>query len=219
MIAIQKTDDRMFVILMGFLAAGLQVLSGKLISPLLESALPDFTRTGVHHVLITAVTLAFPALLCFLKTGGFAGRFAGARAALFWGAFFSLAVIAFNLGLMETASLIAAGELHMPGIAAPQTGVSVFLAVAVIGPVAEEALFRGFIFKVLSERNSILGAILVTSLLALIMHSVRYPRIEITYLTVKFVQSVILCLAYLKGRLGASTSVHILNNVSALVLY
>ncbi len=219
MSAAQRLDDRLFVILMGFLAVGLQVLSVKLISPLLEAALPGFTKTGAHHVAITAVTLVVPAFFCLARTGDFTGRFADLRATLIWGGVFSLAAIALSVGIMEAASLIATGGLHMPGIAPPRTGLPVFVAVAIVGPIAEEALYRGFILKVLMERNSLAGAILATSLLAVIMHSVKYPRIEITYLSVKFLQSAILCLAYVKGRLGASSAVHVLNNTAAFILY
>jgi len=212
-------DKRLFVILMGFLAAGLQALSMKLISPSLESAWPGFTGTGVHHALITLVTLIVPALICHMRVERFTGRFADLGTTLIWGGFFSVVIVCFNIALFETASLIATGEPHIPGLIPPQTGVSLFFAMAVLGPVAEEALYRGYILKVLMEKNSLAGAVLITSLMAVMIHAVKYPRLEFTYFIVKFIQSAIISLAYAKGRLGASTGVHIINNITALTVF
>jgi membrane protease YdiL (CAAX protease family) len=209
----------MFVILMGFLAAGLQAMSMKLISPSLESAWPGFSDTGVHHALITVVTLVVPALICHMRVERFTGRFSGLKTTLVWGGVFSVVIILFNIALFETASLIATGKPHVPGITAPQTGISLFVAMAVLGPLAEEALYRGYILKVLMEKNSLVGAVLITSLMAVMIHAVKYPRLEITYFIVKFIQSAIISLAYVKGRLGASIGVHIINNITALTAF
>jgi len=212
-------DKRLFVILMGFLAAGLQALSMKLVSPSLESAWPGFTVTGLHHALITLITLVVPVLICHMRVERFTGRFSDIRTTLVWGSVFSVVIVCFNIALFETASLIATGQPHMPGITAPQTGMSLFFAMAVLGPVAEEALYRGYILNVLMEKNSIAGAVIITSLMAVMIHAVKYPRLEVTYFIVKFMQSAIISLAYVKGRLGASTGVHIINNITALTAF
>ncbi len=88
-----------------------------------------------------------------------------------------------------------------------------FLMLVVIAPVAEEILFRGFLFGKLRKHVPIWVAILITSLLFAIVHGAVNVGIDV------FALSIVLCLLRLvSGTIWPSILLHMLKNAIAFYL-
>lgn len=88
-----------------------------------------------------------------------------------------------------------------------------FISLVVIAPVAEEVLFRGYLFGKLRKRLSLWLSILITSLLFAIVHFAWNVGIDV------FVLSVVLCLLrVISGSLWPSIFLHMLKNGIAFYL-
>lgn len=88
-----------------------------------------------------------------------------------------------------------------------------FLMLVVVAPVAEEILFRGFLFGKLRKHVPIWGAILITSLLFAFAHGAVNVGIDV------FALSIVLCLLRLiSGTIWPSILLHMLKNSIAFYL-
>ncbi len=92
-----------------------------------------------------------------------------------------------------------------------------WLAVVVAAPVAEEFLFRGFLFRGWSEsRLGVIGAIVLVSILWSLLH-VGYSSVVIGVI---FVMGV--ALSWLRWRTGSTTltiMLHVLHNLLTMIIY
>ena len=85
-----------------------------------------------------------------------------------------------------------------------------FLALVVIAPIAEEVLFRGYLYGKLRQYVPIWASVIVTSLLFALVHLQWNVAIDV------FVLSVILCLLREKtGSISSSIIVHMIKNAIA----
>lgn len=89
-----------------------------------------------------------------------------------------------------------------------------FLALVVIAPIAEEVLFRGYLYGKLRQYVPIWASVIVTSLLFALVHLQWNVAIDV------FVLSVILCLLREKtGSISSSIIVHMIKNAIAFYFY
>lgn len=95
-----------------------------------------------------------------------------------------------------------------------------FFSFAVLCPIVEELLFRGFLQNWLTNMLDAKGAIIITSILfALVHYSPEQGAANIDLLIAIFSLSLVFGLVYFRTRsLVASVSMHITNNVIALIL-
>jgi len=97
----------------------------------------------------------------------------------------------------------------------------VFISLVILPPIAEEILFRGFLFTSLRQKYKFLGSAIATSVLFGIAHlqfGTGAPPLWIAAIDT-FVLSMVLC--YLRektGSLGASIGLHALKNLIAFVV-
>lgn len=94
-----------------------------------------------------------------------------------------------------------------------------FLTLVVIAPIAEEALFRGYLFGKLNKYVPLIPAILATSLLFAVAHLPGGDHIQWSVALDTFALSIILCLLrYVTGSIWAGVLLHMLKNAIAFYL-
>jgi uncharacterized protein len=87
------------------------------------------------------------------------------------------------------------------------------LVVAVVAPICEELLFRGFIFRALRNWRGPWPAALITGLLFAAVHGLSAPAVDLLPLAVL---GILLCLVYeWSGSLYPCIALHVLNNAIA----
>jgi tetratricopeptide (TPR) repeat protein len=91
--------------------------------------------------------------------------------------------------------------------------VAAILAIVIVGPIAEEIIFRGLIYGALERRVHVLGAMLISSFLFALAH------LQVTHFIPIFCLGIALNWARWKsGSLGLPIVLHVLNNGVALIV-
>lgn len=94
-----------------------------------------------------------------------------------------------------------------------------FITLVVLAPIAEEALFRGYLYGRLARYSSLVPAILVTSLLFAAAHLPGSDHIQWNVALDTFALSIILCLLrVVTGSIWAGILLHMLKNAIAFYL-
>jgi hypothetical protein len=100
---------------------------------------------------------------------------------------------------------------------------SVLLTVILIGPFAEELIFRRLGYQIwMSETKNakVLGALIISSLFALFHSGILIGlSFNVFMFSISYIASLMLCFAYVKGGLSASVAFHVAFNLTSLCVY
>lgn len=113
--------------------------------------------------------------------------------------------------------------VHTSSSMAPDFTFSVLLTVILIGPFAEELIFRRLGYQIWmneTKNAKVLGAIIISSLFALFHSGILIGlSFNVFMFSISYIASLMLCFAYVKGGLSASVAFHVAFNLTSLGLY
>jgi len=181
-----------------------------MLAALLFEHLPSFVTPGIAEIVI-AVT----AVVVFLATKGSARKFGFTFSmnALKWLGIFILIMGTFYGILIAIALLTGNAE----GLAADYFELEYILTMIIFAPVAEEILFRGFLFRALQNHFHFMFALIMSAVLFAVMHMV-WGNVGLHNIN-HFIGGIVFALIYIKSRsLWASMILHSLGNTSLIIL-
>lgn len=125
----------------------------------------------------------------------------------------STALVSLFSGLFSWFNINEAQEVGYSDLFTTGDKIIAFLIIAIVVPIAEEIIFRGFLYGKLRKRLNLPVAILLTSLLFAILHGQWNVGVNV------FAVSIILCsLREITGTIYAGILVHVLKNAVAFYL-
>jgi len=189
------------------------------ISPALTAASSQLLQAAMVYVLTLGIAIALPKFILKQRTSL---KDIGLQRMPYWKDI-GLAFIAVVPYLAISTGLVLLATNYLPGFNADQvqdvgfsktmnqSGLLVaFITLVILAPVAEEALFRGYLYGKMRKSTSAVVAILLTSLGFAVVHGQINVGIDV------FALSIILCLLReLTGSIWAGILLHMIKNAVA----
>jgi uncharacterized protein len=217
-------------VLVAFFAAQFVVIGVLWLMDFTGNPATDFANQTVVEAVIAAVVYVVAFVITFgvpylAKKRPVSLELLGIARLPSWGDI-GLAPLAFIAYLIITASLLYLATNYIPGFPANQVQevgfkfigneyerLIAFLTLVVIAPIAEEVLFRGYLFGKLLKRVPILPAMIVTSLVFGLVHGQWNVGLD------TFALSMVMCtLRVITGSIWAGVLLHMMKNGIAFYL-